>query len=373
MKALVVLTDTNRGGTPHRVAAVAQGLSARGWQVVVASVKPSGPVSEELAADGIATFGLELRSPWLAPVALWRLRRLLRRWRPDVVQSVLWHANVVARLAAMGTGIPVVSGYESIDDGKSRPRVFADRATHRLATRHVAVSAAVGERAVARERVRPQDVTVITNGRDVQRWAPNGRRDEVRDSLGIPAGPMVVGWTGRLHPVKDLPTLLQAMVLLPSWRLVVVGDGQEGVSLRGLADEMGLAERVVFTGEVADVPRVLEAFDVFCLPSRWEGLPGSLVEAMAAGLPVVATRVGGIPEIVVDGENGLLVAPGNPQQLADAIAAAAQRPELGDKARLTVQEHFSEEAMVDGYDRLWSELVTRSTSHVPSGGAVPEP
>lgn len=368
-----MLTDSNRGGTPHRVAAVARGLSARGWQLVVVTVKPSGPVSEDLAAEGIATFGLDLRSPWLAPVALWRLRRFLRSWRPDVVQSVLWHANVVARLAALGTGIPVVSGYESIDDGKSRSRVLLDRATLRLATRHVAVSAAVGERAVARERARPQDLRVITNGRDVERWAPRGRRDEVRDGLGIPVGARVVGWTGRLHPVKDLPTLLRAVALLPSWWLLVVGEGEEGVRLRGLAEEMGLGERVVFTGEVDDVPRVLEAFDVFCLPSRWEGLPGSLVEAMAAGLPVVATRVGGIPEIVADGKNGLLVPPGDPQGLASAIAAAAQRPELGEKARLTVQEHFSEEAMVDGYERLWRELATRSTSSVPSGGAVPEP
>lgn len=356
MRAVLVLTDTERGGTPNRMATLARGMSARGWQMLVVSLRAAGPVSEDLASDGTATLDLELHSRLAGPLAVWRLRRVLRGWRPNVVQSALWHANLLARLAALGTGIPVVNAHESVDDAKAFSRVVLDRATGRLAAWHVAVSTAVADRVAARDWVRRSRLTVIRNGIDARRWAPEGWREVTRARLGLPDEATVVGWTGRLHIVKDLPTLLGAIGWLPGWRLVVVGGGKEEGRLRQLAADAGLAERVVFTGEVDDVAPVLEGFDVFCLPSLWEGLPGSLMEAMAAGLPVVATRVGGVPELVTDGYDGLLVAPGDPEALAAAIATAAERPELGLRARQTVETRFSEEAMLDAYERLWGEV-----------------
>ncbi|HUP71167.1 MAG TPA: glycosyltransferase [Acidimicrobiales bacterium] len=358
MRSVVLVTDTGRGGTPNRMAAVAGGLATRGWEILFVSVKPGGQVLSELSKAGMATASLELRSSGGGAAAVWRMRRLIRHWHPAVVQSALWHANLVAGLAAVGTSIPVVAGHQSVDDTKPARRVVVDRLTlSRLATRHVAVSEAVADRLAARERIPRSRVSVIPGGKDPRRWAGIGSRDVVRGRYGIPLDAKVVGWSGRLHPVKAVPALVAAVALLDGWWLVLVGGGEDEARIRRKVEDAGIGNRVVMTGEVADVAPLLVAFDVFCLPSAWEGMPGALLEAMAAGLPVVATRVGGVGEVVDHGVSGLLVAPGDDvAALAGAIAAAAERPELGRHAQEAVRDRFSETAMIDAYDRLWREV-----------------
>ncbi|HUP70237.1 MAG TPA: glycosyltransferase family 4 protein [Acidimicrobiales bacterium] len=357
MRAVVVVTDTGRGGTPNRMAAVAGGLARRGWEILFVSVKPGGQVLGELSGAGMATASLELRSSGGGAAAVWRVRRLIRHWHPAIVQSALWHANLAAGLAAVGTSIPVVAGHQSVDDTKPAHRVVIDRLTlRRLATRHVAVSEAVADRLAARERVPRSRVTVIPGGKDPGRWAPAGRRDEVRGRYGIPLDARVVGWSGRLHPVKAVPALVAAVALLDGWWLVLVGGGEDEARIRRSVEDADIGNRVVMTGELADVAPLLEALDVFCLPSAWEGMPGALLEAMAAGLPVVATRVGGVGEVVDHGVSGLLVAPGDVAALAGAIASALEQPELGRHAQEAVQNRFSETVMIDAYDRLWREV-----------------
>lgn len=353
---LLVVTDTRRGGTPNRVAQLARSLPALGWEPHVVSVMPRGDVLDELERDGITCSSLDVGSLPSAVLALARLVALARTHRADVVQSFLWHANVLSRLAGVARRAPVVDGFESVDAKKPSYRVIADRSTHRLARAHVATASVVAERASERERLRPASITVIPPGVS-PRALPD--RTQARRSLGIPADANVVGWTGRLHPVKGLDDLFAAVGRLSGWWLVIAGDGELAPQLPAWATRAGVAERFVATGEVADVGPILAALDVFAMPSRWEGVPIALLEAMAAGISVVANRVGGIPELVRDGETGLLVAPGDREGLARAILQARSRPDLGLAAADIVRRDWTSEAMAAAFVRLWDSLSVR--------------
>jgi glycosyltransferase involved in cell wall biosynthesis len=355
---MLVVTDTSRGGTPTRFATLARAMRDRNWDCALVSVMKEGAVLRDLADQGFETFSLGVGSAPSGGSAVVRLRRLIRVWKPDVLQTALWHANVLGRIAAINTGVPVVSGYQSVDDDKPANRVLLDRFTRRLAMAHVCASRAVAERAIERERLLASSVHVAASGKDVERWRPKGRRDDVRASLGIPDGTPVAGWAGRIHPTKDLGVLIRAVASLADWRLLVVGDGPQSPLLSRWAQESGLGSRLIHVPETSEVGPFLEAMDVYCLVSRWEGSPGGLIEAMASGLPVVATSVGGVTEIVTPGVDGLLVPPNDPDSVATAIEEALQRPDLGARARQTVEERFTEEAMVDVYERVWRAVTS---------------
>ena len=361
-RVLILITDTRRGGAPHRCARLALAARQRGWSVHFVSVMPGGAVLDDLARRGIPVSSLEV-SGWrsLARGAR-RLRTLVAQWRPTVVQTSLWHANVLGRVALAGTGVPVFDTFESINMRKPRARVWIDRVTERLATGHVASCAAAAEMAARREGVSRSQLHVISPGLDLREWQSTDKRDRLRADWGCGASTRVVGWAGRLERRKDLPTLFAAVGSLAGWRLVVAGDGPQRAEVAAWADAAGLAGRLTLLGELIDVRPFLDAIDVFAMASSEEGLPLALVEAMAMGRPVVATAVGGVPELISDGHDGLLVERGDAAGLARAIVAAAAAPELGAQARNTVRTRFTEGRMLDAYLRLW-ESSARSERH----------
>ena len=315
-----------------------------------------GARGAELEADGIPTVSLELRSLRRLPRALRELRGIVRAWRPAVVQTSLWHANILARVGLRAMRVPVVDTMEAVDPEKPRRRVWLDRLTHRLAARHVASCRAVADVVAARERLRPDRLRVIRFGLHPAEWAVTSCRGEARRAFDLPDTARVVAWTGRLEPEKNLPALLAAVSSMSGWWLLVAGQGRLGPELPSLAEQAGLSGRYRFVGELADVRPVLAAADVFALASSSEGLPLALLEAMAAGLPVVAPAVGGIPEAVTHGHDGLLLAKSDPVGLACAIEEASGRPELGPRARETVRRRFAPETMLAAYDALWREV-----------------
>jgi len=359
MRVLILVTDTRRGGAPHRCAGIAHAVRARGWHPLVASLLPAGPVLDDLRAAGIATATLGLAGWRQLPRAVLRLRRLVGTFRPDVVQTSLWHANVLGRLALQDGRVPVIDSFEEADPGKPRWRVLLDRATHRRATAHVAVASAVAELAARREGLARERIHVIPFGLDADAWRPRGRRPDARRAWGIPDDARVVASVGRLEPCKGLDILARAVGALPGWWIVLAGSGRLESRIERWRRESGLGARLVHVGELADVRPVLEAADVFALASRQEGMPLALLEAMASGRSVVAPAVGGIPEVVTHGDDGLLVPAEQPGALAAAIEEAARRPELGQRARETVRTRFTADAMAAAYDRLWRAAVAR--------------
>lgn len=354
----MMVTDTRRGGAPIRCATIAEGMVSFGWDVMAISVFPPGPVLQRLTRKGIATSDLDLGSVAGLPHAVLRLRRVARSWEPDVVQTSLWHANALGRTGLAGTGRPVIGTFEGLRP-VSRARRATDRVTLGLASAHVAVCKAVADRVVRSNGLEPARVKVIPLGVDIDRWSALPPKSEARASLGIPPDVPVVAWNGRFDPVKNLPVLMRAVGCNRGWWLLVAGAGDPPPNLPAWVRAACLEDRFVFAGELDDVRPVLAAADVFALASRTEAMPLALIEAMAARLPVVAPAVGGIPEIVTSGHDGLLVPPDDERALAHAFAEARDRGgELGSKGFETVRARFGLGTMLAAYDRLWREVAS---------------
>jgi glycosyltransferase involved in cell wall biosynthesis len=235
-----------------------------------------------------------------------------------------------------------------------------------MADRVFSVSSQLRETLAKRTGFPARKIGVIHNGVQTRRFRPDGEaRRQVRGELGIGAEEFCIGAVGRLNRIKDYPTLLRAADIFgascASWRLLIAGDGAEHAALQELvASSPRLSGRVQFLGARGRIPDFLNALDVYALPSLCEGISNSLLEAMASGLPVVATDVGGNPEVVENGESGLLFPVGDIQALAGRLLRLQSKMELrqriGQRAVQRVQEQFSLDAMVGKYEEMYTHL-----------------
>jgi glycosyltransferase involved in cell wall biosynthesis len=289
----------------------------------------------------------------LRPGIVLRLAGLFRRWRADVVHTHDNRPLVYGAPAARLARVPQV--IHTRHYGRiahiSRRQGLLEAAGARLTDRFICVSRDSAAAAVA-QGVPARKVGTIWNGIDLTRFAYAGPR---------PGGPAVL--VARLSPEKDIPTLLRAAAQVvraePAFRLEIAGDGPCRPELQRLAAELEFGERVRFLGEIRDVPGLLARAGLFVLSSLTEGISLTLLEAMARGLPVVATRVGGNPEVVADAATGLLVPPGNPEALAEAVLSVWRDPgrgrELGLAGRRRVEQNFEVRGMVSRYEALYAE------------------
>ena len=294
----------------------------------------------------------------------------LLRWRPALVQTFLFHADVFGRvLARMAAAPVVVSSVRATNRRKAWWQLRLDRLTAPLADRVIAVSGATREFAIAHEGAVPEKTVVIANGIDASGFQPGRNRNEVRAELGYVDSDFVVGTIGRLHEQKGHEYLVSAMARLAATGhrvcAFVVGYGPLEARLQRRIGELGLAERVRLLGYRTDVERLLAAMDLFVLPSLWEGMPNALLEAMAMGLPVVATRVDGNVDLVVDGKTGMLVPTEDVDSLAQAIGQLADDRELarsmGRCGRERVEREFSLARSTDAYLDLYEGLLAEKT------------
>lgn len=323
-----------------------------------------GRLRSRLASD-IDVFELGKR-PGHDVRAFARLVRLFRQLRADVVHSRNW-PTVDAVFAARLAGVPIVvhgeHGYDNDDpEGRNRWKRRVRRVCGVLIDRFVVVSDDLHRWLTSRVGIPERKVVKIANGVDIHRFAP-GDGAAVRRELHVPDDAFVVGTVGRLEAVKNQTSLVQAFATLAATRpemfLVIAGEGRRRSALEDLARQTNIATRIRFLGERTDVPRVLQAMDVFVLPSVAEGMSNTLLEAMASGLPIVATRVGGSVEVVADGVNGLLVESGS-EALAAAIlryvSEQSVRRQHGIASRRRVANLFSLGRMRSAYDGLYRQL-----------------
>jgi glycosyltransferase involved in cell wall biosynthesis len=295
-----------------------------------------------------------------------RIAAELRRRRVRVVHSYLFHANWFGTLAGRLAGVPVVIVSKRSMDVYPRARErWACRLTNRLAHRVTAVAEAVREHVHREEGCPLEKVVVIPNGVNTEQFREPSTATAAELLGPGENGTKVVGTIARLVWKRGHEELLEAAALVaqtePTARLLVVGDGPLRPALEQKAKERGLNGTVRFLGAVPRAARLLPHFDVFVLPSVWEGMSNGLLEAMAAGRPVVATRVGGNPEVVVDGESGLLVPPRDPKAMADALLRLLREPELarrmGEAASRRVETEFTLPRMVHRMESLYDEML----------------
>lgn len=381
MRIVHVVESLDIGGLEHVVVALASAQAAQGHDVGIVCLWHPGALAPRAVAAGVGVTcadkrgGIDLR-------ALARLRRLVTQRRPDVLHTHNPMPHYYAVAATLGRPIGCIvntrHGMGSTRSGARLEQLYR-LALHR--TDHaVAVCRAARDRFVADGVIPARQASVVPNGTDLARFAVRSADAAARlkASLGWPADAIVFGTVGRLNEAKQQHLLLQALRRLldlgvPA-ALVVVGDGPLRAALDELTHELALSPHVRLLGARSDVPDLLAAMDVFVLPSRTEGWSLALVEASAAGLPIIASRVGGNPEIVRDGETGLLVPPAEVDALAVAMAAlagdAGRRESFGRAARDWALREASLAAMCDRYAALYAPPRANPAT-LPQAAATP--
>lgn len=280
--------------------------------------------------------------------------RAFRRLRPRILHVCLsdpWQSQWALLAAILTPGVQVVAVEQSTWRTRSLRRRMLKRVLARFLAAQVAVGRASADAAAEFSGVPRRRIRVIHNGVPDEEVVP----------LARPVATPIVGAVGRLEHEKGFDVLLHAVAGLPEASVVLVGDGRRRDDLAALADRLGMAERVQFTGWSDEPRRHLTTFDLYALPSRIEGFPLVVVEAMLAGLPVVATRVGSVADAVLDGETGLLVPPDDPDALGSALGTLLADPErrraMGDRGREHARRHFTASAMAAQFESLYTELL----------------
>ncbi len=305
-------------------------------RVCVLQERDGNPLAAEVRELGVLvdTVSVErLRDPRALP----RLARHLRSSRAELLHTQLEFSNILGGAAARMLGIPCVSTLHTFDDPPAGTRdAWRTRlmwaSMRRLHTKVIAVSEAVRVHHMEHGRLPPEKVVTIYNGVDLEAYERNDPsiRASLRSDLGVATDAVVIVSVAVLREAKGLQYLIDAMSQIrkttPRAELVIVGEGAYGPALRQQAARLGIAEHVVFTGMRTDVADLLAMSDLFVLPTLGDVLPTVVAEAMAAGLPVVASNVGGLPEMVVAGGSGLLVTPSDPTELANACSRVLQEP-----------------------------------------------
>jgi glycosyltransferase involved in cell wall biosynthesis len=369
MKILFLSTSMGMGGADKQILSAAQELRSRGYDVLIVSLTTLGPMGLEARATGIPTESLEMRRGVPDPRGLLRLVRLVRAWRPDVLHSHMVHANLMARALRVLTPVPaMVSTIHNIYEGGPL-WMAAYRLTNPLVDHMTIISQAAADRFITERIVPERLLTVIPNGVDTElfRNVPDSARESLRMSLGL-AHEFVWLAVGRFEIAKDYPNMLRGFARVrersPQSILLLVGRGALQAETEALARELGLAGGVRFVGVRDDIPKLMKAADGYVMSSAWEGMPIVLLEAAAAGLPIVATLVGGNQEVVRHEETGFLVPPRDFDALGLSMlrlmaSSEAQRHSMGDRGREHVRLHYGLGRVVDRWEELYREVWAR--------------
>lgn len=374
------ITSLEVGGSERQLVSWLRGLSPERYERHLICLSGFGPLENEARATGAVLH--DLRYPRLkaagtiqwqnipaAALTLVRLVRLLREIQPHVLHTMIPVCNVLGAIAGKIAGVPrmactklALGAYR--DKARLLPKIedVTDRWFHLIHCKSRGILEDIARRQpIPRERMR-----VIYNGISVSRFDIVCDRERVREELNIPQDAFVIGMVANLIPYKGHREAIEAFAQLHAKhgniRLLLVGrDDGIGDELRALAEELRVGEKVIFTGPRSDIPQVMIAMDVLLSASHEEGFSNVLLEAMASRLPIVATRVGGNPEAVVDGETGFLVDVKAPEQIAKAFSTLIENPNLarrmGQAGRERVERESSYEAMMQGLERFYEELL----------------
>ncbi len=374
---LYMIGTLDRGGTEGQLMELATRLDARRFRPVVCSLSSGGPHAETLSAAGIPVRVIGFRglkrgiwNPLSLPKIVkefGELVRFVRLQRPAIVHSFLFWAYILGTYAARAAGVPtIISSRRGLGHFKAKKPhyLLLERLANRWTNLLVANSEAVKQDVITQEGVAAAKIRVVYNGIDADRYMqphdPNLRRE-----LGLPIGVPVVGVVANFIHYKGHRVFLDACCRLraarPDARFLLIGDGPCRAELERRTIELKLGEAVRFLGSREDIPELLAQINIAALPSMEEGFPNAVLEAMAAGIPVVASRVGGVPEAIVDGSTGFLVTPGEPEELAGSILALLNDPAraeaMGRAGRRRVVERFGITRMVEETQAIYEELL----------------
>ena len=375
-KALVVIGSLELGGTERHLCQIIPEINGSEFEIEVVAFRKRGRLASEIEDKGV-----KVRSPqlplWIErrrifltlAIFLW-MGRLFLKERPHIVHTFLPEAYLIAGLWAAILRIPVrIMSRRSLNDYQRKRRAFThlEHWLHRYMHLLIGNSMSVANNLACETHDGTKRIRTIYNGIDVKPFVSSVSRNEMRSMLRVPNRALLFCTVANLIPYKGHVDLLQAFShvaeSLPSpWRWMCIGYGAEFEAyLKVLAEELGIGSEVMWLGSRSDIPELLTASDIGILPSHEEGLPNAILEMMVSRLPVIATNVGGIPEIIVDQRTGMLVPPKQPKLLADAILALARDPvlqsKMGEAGRVRVEKEFTLDSCLAEYRKVYSEVI----------------
>lgn len=365
-RILHIIGQLGQGGAENQLCRLLESLAGR-YEFFVISYRPESlDHLNRLLRAGVQVRIIDKEAGLAGRLRfLFKLTILVRQISPDIIQTWLPSANFWGCLGKVLSGVraATIASIRNFPQNPDLAERLSEQAA-RWASEAVIANSLAAKRTIISRGIGQKKVRVIHNGIS-SAWEVRTKRDEIRRELLIPANRFVVGTVGNLRPPKNHQMFLRAAERLkdhlPRLHFVIVGEGE----LRGQMEEWikrcDLGGVVTLTGKRSDIPRVLRTLDVFAMTSLSEGLPNAIMEAMSAGLPIIATNVGGIPELLTDGVDGLLIGKNDLEGFINAIEFAALNPELchsiGRRARMTVKSRFSIEKMSESTSRVYEELL----------------
>ena len=288
-----------------------------------------------------------------------KLSKIIHKEKIDIVHSWLFQANIISRISARLAGVNRVISSVRVMEQEKKWQLSIERITSNLCKKIIVNSRALKNFLLEKNVADSEKIEVIYNGIEV---SENSDKRNIFKELGLKENEKIIGTVGRLHKQKGIEYFLEsAKIILPSvgfpLKFIIVGDGPERKKLESKARRLGIKNEVLFTGIREDAINLISIMDIFVLPSLWEGTPNVVLEAMLWGKPVISTEVGGVPELIENQVDGILVKPGNPVALADAVLQALKNEresiQMGIRAKEKVKKYFSIEKMVEQTEKLY--------------------
>ncbi len=341
------------------------GLQLRGWLVQIISMIQPMAYAEELSALGIGLVSLNMKKGVPDPRAIFKLKRIVENFQPDIIHSHMVHANILSRVTRFFVKVPVLisTAHNTNEGGKVRMLLY--RATDPLCEITTNVSQNAVDAYIQKKACPKDKIMFVPNGIDLKKFKRNEEDYAIiRSELGL-QDEFVWLAAGRFVEAKDYPNLIHAFAKIADkdkrCKLLIAGDGVLRESMEGLARSMHLENQIKFLGVRKDIPRLMNASDAYVISSAWEGMPMVLLEASASELPMVATDVGGNGEVVKDGVTGYLSRPANPEELAEKMntmmsLSSQERQEMGHNAREYVLEKYDIDAIISRWESIYSEF-----------------
>ncbi|MFC2149632.1 glycosyltransferase [Candidatus Auribacterota bacterium] len=367
INVLLLTLNSRIGGTERMILGLAKGLDKDKYDPVICALVGNGDLISEAKNIGIEAVDLKMMGP-LDFTVFFKIRRLIKQYKISILHTFLYHTNILGRIIGKTSGVPVViSTQRSTDEWRKFYHVFFDKITAGMADVIISNSVAGKNRLVETEQIPQDKIRVVYNGIeiDAEKCAKIGM--EIRAALGIAPETKVIGTVANLKPAKCLRYLISCiphvMKEFPDIKVVIVGYGPLRRNLERLAGALNVSDKVIFTGFQPDAVCYTASFDVFVLPSIWEGTPVSLMEAMALGKGIIASGVGGVPELIRSGKDGVLIPPENIGELSQMIIKLIAEPQfcriLGQSARQRMLSDFPLERMVKDTEAIYRELLEK--------------
>ncbi len=354
------------GGGEAKLLELVKKLDKKKYAITICSVGPSRRLEDQFRKLGVDIFIFGGR--WRYNPALpFKVAKLIRKRNIDIVMTTLFYADIIGSFASRISAPRALISWEVITHPLNRRRRFLYSLASGRIDKVVTVSKSLTEFVIKERHQDPAKITNIYYGVDTEKYKKRRKEGRLREELGDSPG-VVFGVVARLREQKGHVYLIDALPRVvekyPNVKFVFVGRGQKEAELKAQVARLGLQEYVIFLGLRRDVKELLNEFDVFVLPSLWEGFPNVVLEAMSCSLPVIATTVEGTVELVVDGETGFLVPSRDPQALATALLKILDSPELigkfGAASRKRIEENFTLEKQVAEFEALYDAMAQRA-------------